>query len=417
MADVVITGIGAVTPLGNTVQETWENAIQGNLGIGPITRFDLADHPDLDVRFAAEVKGFDPGQYMTAVEIQRFDRITHLFAAAAIQAINEARILEYKRLNRERVAVVYGTSYGGQAMSESLHARFLERGARKVSVAHAAGNIMNMPASYLTMRPEYGFTGPVMTLTQACASGTAVLMAAMDLIRTGRASVVIAGAAEAPITPLLLASFRKFKALSKDPKGIIRPFDKNRDGFYIGEGAVVFVVEEITHAIGRGVGDRGLILGEVLGAGLTNDAYQITAPREDGWAAGRAMRHAMRDADIQDVDAVYAHATATILGDQAEERAIKLALGGRAYEIPVPSHKSMFGHTFGAAGAISTMLALQSIKTGIVPPTINYHTPDPECDLNCVPNIAQHGMSLDRILVNAFGFGGVNSSVALGRYG
>lgn len=410
MTRVVITGVGAITPLGNDAETFWRNMKAGRSGAGPVTAFDASDHP---VRIACEVQGFEPEDWMDKKTAKRAARATQFSVAAARQAVADAG-LAVSADNAGRIGVVLNTGGGGiTGMEEGAH-RLQALGPRAISPM-LAPNIMANAVSCL-VSIELGATGPLNTSTLACASGNYALLDAYHILRRDEADAVIAGGTEAGLSPLVFASFARMGALSTrnhDPQRASRPFDRDRDGFVFGEGAAVFVLEREEHARARGA----RVWAEVLGGRLTADAYHLTAPREDGQGAVAAIRGALAASGKrpEDVDAIFAHGTATPLGDVAETRAIKEVFGERAYRIPVTATKSQLGHLLGGAGAVSALAAVQAIGDGWLCPTINYDTPDPECDLDYVPNRArQH--RVDLALVNAFGFGGQNVVVALARY-
>jgi len=410
MERVVITGLGAITPVGLTVEDCWSNLTGGVSGVGPITQFDATNFP---VRIAAEVKDFDPRNYMDAKEARRSHRSAHFALAAARQALADAR-LSLDRVNAENVGVVINT--GGGGIGEMVGAtRILDqKGPERVSPFVVPNAMANAVACLVSIHT--GARGPVITSTSACAGGTQALVEAMHLLRRGEAEAIIAGATEALITPVTVASLANAGALSRRneaPERASRPFDRDRDGFVIGEGAVVMILETEEHARRRGA----CIYGEVAGGALTSDAYHITAPDPDGDGARRAMAQALRAARMQpqDVDVVFAHGTSTELNDVTETQAIKAVFGEHAYRLAVSATKSMVGHLIGAAGAISALAAVLSIRDGVVPPTINLEHPDPRCDLDYVPLQARR-MPVHAAMVNAFGFGGQNVALILKRY-
>jgi 3-oxoacyl-[acyl-carrier-protein] synthase II len=410
MTRVVITGLGAITPLGHDVETSWQNMKAGVSGGGQITTFDTADFP---VRIACEVKDFDPKDHMDRKLVKRVVRSTHFSIASSKQAVADAN-LEITPENSARVGIVYNTGGGGIGVMEEGERILQAGGPRAISPFLVPGAMLNAASCLVSI--ELGTMGPLNTSALACASGNYALVDAYHMLQRGEADVIIAGGSEAAISPLILASFARMQALSfrnDDPKGASRPFDKNRDGFVFGEGGIAFVLETEEHARARGA----RIYAEVLGGRLTSDAYHLTAPRPDGSRSSAAMRGALEAGgkSLEDVDVIFAHGTATPIGDIAETLAIKNVFGERAYHIPISATKSMVGHMLGAAGAISALAAVKSIEEGVICPTINYETPDPECDLDYVPNQArQHEVNL--ALVNAFGFGGQNVVVALGKY-
>lgn len=402
---VVVTGLGAVTPLGNTVAETWEGLKTGKNGIGPITRFDTEK---FKAKLAAEVKGFDPKDYMEVNEVLRTDRYAQLAVAAAQQAVEESGVTG--QVEPERFAVLFGTGIGGISTFEAEHTKLLEKGPRRVSPLFVPMMIGNMAAGLIAIRHDC--RGSALPAVTACASGSNAIGEAMRLIRHGYADAVITGGAEAAICPSAIAGFVNMQALSTatDPEAASLPFDKRRGGFVIGEGAVALVLEEYDHARARGA----KIYGEVCGYGSTSDAYHITAPHPDGRGGTQAMVNAMTEAGYSEADVVYvnAHGTGTPMNDAIETRVIKQALGEtaarRAY---VSSTKSMTGHMLGAAGAIEALACLLALEEGIVPPTIHLEEQDEVCDLNCVPGTAARA-ALTLALSNSLGFGGHNACLA-----
>jgi 3-oxoacyl-[acyl-carrier-protein] synthase II len=410
MSRVVITGLGAITPVGNDVPTFWENMKAGVSGAGPITAFDPTG---FSIRIACEVQGFEPTDWMDRKMAKRLARSTHFSIASTRQALADAR-LEITPENSAQVGVVFNTGGGGISTMEEGEKVLLEEGPRSIT-PFLVTNVMPNAASCL-VSIEFGTTGPLNTSALACASGNYALVDAFHMIKRGEAQVMIAGGTEAAISPLIFASFARMGALSTrndDPQRASRPFDKDRDGFVFGEGAAAFVLETEEHARARGA----RIYAEVLGGRLTSDAYHLTAPRPDASGAIAAIKGTLASTGTspQAVDAIFAHGTSTPLGDVAETLALKSVFGERAYQIPITGTKSQVGHTLGAAGAISALAAVKTIEEGIICPTINYHTPDPECDLDYVPNEARH-LETSLALVNAFGFGGQNVVLALSRY-
>lgn len=405
---VVVTGLGAITPVGNNVKDTWESLRSGKNGIAPITLFDTAG---FKATLAAEVKGFDPKEYLETNDVLRTDRFAQLAVGAAEQAVGESGIVG--SVDPTRFAVLFGTGIGGISTFETEHTKLMEKGPRRVSPLFVPMMIANMAAGMIAIR--HGCQGSAMPAVTACASGSNAIGEALRLIRHGYADAVISGGAEAAITPSAVAGFSNMKALSvsDDADAASLPFDKRRGGFVIGEGAVALVLEEYEHAKARGAA----IYGEVCGYGSTCDAYHITSPHPEARGGAQAMKDAMREADYTDADTVYinAHGTGTPMNDSVETMAIKLALGEEnAYRAYVSSTKSMTGHMLGAAGALEAMACLLALKEGVIPPTINLHEQDEACDLNCVPNVAQRaGITL--ALSNSLGFGGHNACLAFRR--
>jgi 3-oxoacyl-[acyl-carrier-protein] synthase II len=410
MPRVVITGLGAITPVGNDVATFWKNMKAGVSGAGVISAFDATNFP---VRIACEVKDFEPMDWMDKKTAKRLARSTQFSIATTRQALADAK-LEITPENSSQVGVVFNTGGGGISTMEEGERQLLEQGPRSIS-PFLVTNVMANAASCL-VSIEFGTTGPLNTSALACASGNYALLDAFHMICRGEAEVMIAGGTESAISPLIFASFARMGALSArndDPQTASRPFDKDRDGFVFGEGAAAFILETEEHAKSRGA----RIYAEVLGGRLTSDAYHLTAPRPDAAGATAAIvgTLAATGKSPKEVDAIFAHGTSTPLGDVAETVTIKKIFGGRAYQIPISGTKSQVGHTLGAAGAISALAAVKAIEEGVICPTINYHTPDPECDLDYVPNEARR-QEVNLALVNAFGFGGQNVVLAIGRY-
>ena len=402
---VVVTGMGAITPVGNSVQETWNNLISGKNGIGPITQFDTENYK---AKLGAEVKDFNPLDYMEKVEMLRSDRYTHLAVAAAAQAVEDSGI--DGKVIPERFAVYFGAGIGGIKTFETEYAKLADKGPRRVSPFFIPMFIPNMAAGTIAIR--YNCRGSVMPAVTACASGSNAIGEAMRLIRHGYADAVITGGAEAAICPSAVAGFVNMQALStaENPDEASLPFDKRRGGFVIGEGSVALVLEEYEHAIARGA----RIYGEVCGYGSTCDAYHITSPHPGAQGGAQAMKDAMLEAGYTESDRVYinAHGTGTPMNDSTETLAIKRALGeDEAKRALISSTKSMTGHMLGAAGAVEAMASLLALKEGIIPPTINLKEPDPACDLNYVPGQAVRA-DIDLALSNSLGFGGHNACLA-----
>ena len=404
---VVVTGLGLITPVGLDVEETWDALISGRSGGAPITQFDASDQA---VRFACEVKGFDPEVYMDPKEIRRADRFLQFAIGAASQAVEQAGLTSAGGTSApERFGVIVGSGIGGVSTMEKQLAKMLARGPRRVSPFFVPMFIGDMAAGMIAMR--YGARGPNYATVSACASGGHALGAAFRSIRTGEADVMICGGAEATVTPLCIAGFASMKALSDrndTPATASRPFDLTRDGFVLGEGSGILVLESEKHALERGAS----ILGEICGFGQSADAYHMTMPAPEGAGAQIAIRMAIEDAGLEpsDIDYINAHGTSTPANDATETTAIKAVLGERAREIIVGSTKSMTGHTLGAAGAIEAGISLLVCERGLIPRTINYETPDPECDLNYgVDGVTE--MPVRLALSNSFGFGGHNVSL------
>ena len=402
---VVVTGIGVVSPVGNTLEETWNNLVNGVCGIAPITLFDTTDYK---AKVAGEVKNFEPRDYMTKQEILRSDRFTQLAVAAAAQAVEESGVIG--TVDPARIGVYFGSGIGGINTMTKEHAKLLNKGPARVSPYCVPMMIANMAAGEIAIR--YNCQGAAMPAVTACASGSNAIGEALRQIRHGYADAVITGGSDAAVNELGVAGFVNMHALStsEDPNAASLPFDKRRGGFVIGEGATALVLEEYEHAVARGA----KIYGEVCGYGSTCDAYHMTSPAPDAAGGARAMIQAMEEAGYSESDRVYvnAHGTGTPMNDSGETTAIKTALGEeKAHEILISSTKSMTGHLLGAAGAIEAAVCLKVLETGIVPPTINLEEPDPACDLNYVPNKAVEAES-DLCLSNSLGFGGHNACLA-----
>jgi 3-oxoacyl-[acyl-carrier-protein] synthase II len=406
---VVITGLGIVSPIGNSVAEAWANALAGQNGITRITRFDPSR---LASQIAGELKGFDVAPYMSPKEARRMDLFIHYGMAAGLQAWRDCG-LEITAENAERVGINFGSGIGGLPLIEDMHAELEKNGPRRISPFFIPGTIINMIAGLLSI--ELGAKGPNLAMVTACSTSTHCIGEAMKSIRYGEADVMIAGGAEAVVTELSIGGFAAARALSTrndDPATASRPWDKDRDGFVLGEGAGAVVVEEYEHAKRRGA----RIYAELVGYGVSADAHHMTAPPEDGDGGYRAMRNAMRDSqrDLAEVDYINAHGTSTPLGDVAETIAIKRLLGERAPKVAVNSTKSMTGHLLGAAGAVEAVFTTLALRDQVSPPTINLRTPDPACDLDYVPNTARR-MPMRVALSNSFGFGGTNGTLVLAR--
>jgi 3-oxoacyl-[acyl-carrier-protein] synthase II len=409
----VVTGMGAVTPIGNDARTFWSNLLAGVPGGGPITSFDTTGH---DVKIAAEVKGFDPTIAMDRKMARRMSRFIHFGVAAATEAIADAK-LDFEAWTpeqRDRVGVVINT--GGGGMEQVIDGAYVikDRGPGQVSPFAIPALSGSMGAAQVSMK--YRLTGPVITQVAACASGVIAFQDALRLIGMGECDVVIAGGSEAPLLAVSFAALANMGALSKrndDPAGASRPFDRTRDGFVFGEGAGILVIESAQHALDRGAP----ILAEIIGAALTSDAYHISAPEPTGRGAAMAMTGAMRHAGVapDEIDYIVAHGTSTPLNDVTETRAIKRAFGDRARRMPISSPKSMVGHMLGAAGAASAIAAVGTIRDGWIAPTINYHDPDPECDLDYVPNV-KRAASVETAMINGFGFGGQNAVAIFRRF-
>ena len=406
---VVVTGMGLISPVGNDVQTSWNNLLAGESGGGPVTRFEATD--DFACRIACEVKGFDPLDYLEKREAKRHDRVSQFAVAASAQALASAG-LEGPPAggDPERCGVIFGSGIGGISTFEEQHRKLIEKGPSRVSPFFIPMFIPDISAGLISIR--WGLRGPNYATVSACASSAHAIGDAMRHIRHGDADLMVAGGAEATITPMTFAGFSSMKAMStrnEDPAGASRPFSGDRDGFVMGEGAGALVLESLEHAQGRGAE----ILGEIVGYGLSGDAYHITSPPPGGYGAQSAMRMAMKyaGATAADVGYVNAHGTST-MADSIETEAIKEVLGQRAYDIVVGSTKSMTGHLLGAAGALEAIVSIMVCRTGKIPPTINFNTADPDCDLEYAHGGAIE-RSVDLALTNSFGFGGHNACLAV----
>jgi len=407
---VVVTGIGTVNPLGLDTATTWENLIAGKSGIDYIT---LCDPEPLETKFAGEVKGFEPTNYMSRKDAHRMDRFAQLAVAASPEAVKQAR-LEIDDSNQDNIGVIVGSGIGGLTTLFEQSKVLLEKGPKRVSPFLAPMMIADIAAAQVSI--ALGVKGPNLCITSACSSGSDAIGAAYELIKHGDAEVMIAGGTESIINPIGITAFNALKAIStrnSEPQLASRPFDAERDGFVIGEGACVLILENLAHAQKRGAN----ILAEIIAYGATADSFHVTQPAENGEVAARAMQIALAKAGIapSEVDYINAHGTSTPLNDVTETRATKNAFGDYAYRIPVSSTKSMTGHLIGCAGAIEAAICIMVIRHGIIPPTINLTHPDPECDLDYVPNVARRA-KVTTALSNSFGFGGHNSVLVFREY-
>jgi 3-oxoacyl-[acyl-carrier-protein] synthase II len=407
---VVVTGMGCISPVGNNVKETWDSILAGKSGAAMITHFDASKHK---TRFAAEVKGFDPVALFSTREARKMDRFTQFAAAVAIEALEQSG-LNIEESNRDRIGVVIGTGIGGIGTLLEQADVLRERGPDRVSPFLVPMMISDSAPGMLAIR--FGVRGPNMALATACASGNNAIGEALEMIRRGAADVMLAGASEAALVPVAMAGMNVMTALSTrndDPQTASRPFDKDRDGFLMGEGAGMLILESLEHAQSRGAN----ILCELTGYATTDDAHHISAPAENGAGAAIAMKLALQNAKLDGTDIGYinAHGTSTPLNDKSETAAIKTVFGEQAYTIPVSSTKSMTGHLLGASGAIEAVFCILAIREEILPPTINYHTPDPQCDLDYVPNQPRKA-SPEHVMSNSFGFGGHNATVIFSRF-
>ena len=404
---VVITGMGTVNPVGLNVQDMWTSLVNGRSGIGPITNFDNSDYL---VKVAGEVKGFDPAQYMDSKEARRRDRFEQFATAATKEALAQSGLLITDE-NSDRVGVIIGSSIGGVKAFQDAVRTIGSIGPRRVN-AFTIPMMMPNGASGL-VGIDVGARGPNFTVASACATANDSIGMAWFMVRSGLADAMLTGGSDATIWETGVAAFDRLGAMSHRTDGIPQPFDKDRDGVVMGEGAGVLVIESLEHAQARGA----VILAELAGYGATADAYHITAPNENGRMGAKAMHQALNSAGLNPGDLGYisAHGTGTPLNDAAETAAVKAAFGPRAYEIPISSTKSMTGHMMGATGAVEAIVCVQALCTGTLPPTINYHTPDPACDLDYVPNTARE-RRFDAAISNAFGFGGHNAVLAFKRF-
>ncbi len=407
---VVITGLGSINPLGHNVETTWKHALAGKSGVGPITLFDASAHK---VRIAAEVKDFDPAQHFGSRDARRLDRYSQLSLVAAREAIAHAG-WNLEHMARDRVGVIIGSGIGGASTFARDVLVYERRGPARVSPFLVPMMLADTAPGLIAI--EFGLRGPNFAVVSACASGTNAVGEAFHVIRRGDADAMLVGGADAVILPVAMAGLEVMTALSKrndDPQRASRPFDAQRDGFVMGEGATFLALETLEHAQARGAN----IIAEVVGYGASNDAFHITAPDEQGAGAALCMRSALRSANLTPdaIDYINAHGTSTRLNDKSETAAIKAVFGERAYQIPVSSTKSMTGHLLGGAGALEAMFSALVIRDGIIPPTINYEFPDPECDLDYVPNQARQA-DVRYVLSNSFGFGGHNASIILGKF-
>jgi len=407
---VVVTGIGALTPLGLDLKTTWEGLIAGRNGIDCITLFDASD---MEVRFAGEVKGFEPTDYIDRKSARRMDRFAQLAVAAGIQAVRNAA-LKIVEANKDEIGVIIGSGIGGLTTMFEQAKILVEKGPTRVSPFLAPMMISDIAAAQISI--ALGVRGPNICTTSACSSGSDAIGVASELIRHGESDIMLAGGTEAIVNPLGITSFAALKALSfrnDDPAHASRPFDKERDGFVIAEGATVLVLEGLAHARARGA----RVIAEIIGYGATSDSFHVTQPLEDGSGAAKAMQLALKKAGCkpEDIDYINAHGTSTQLNDAMETKAIRTVFGDYAYKVPISSTKSMTGHMIGAAGAIEPSICMMAINHGIVPPTINYEFPDPDCDLDFVPNVARE-VTVNTALTNSFGFGGHNSVLILRKF-
>jgi 3-oxoacyl-[acyl-carrier-protein] synthase II len=409
---VVVTGLGLISPVGNTVESAWDAVCNGKSGIGPVTDFDASQ---LATRIAGEIRNFEVTDYISSKEARRYDTFVHYGLAAAQDAMSQAGMLsENHGLDPERVGFAIGSGIGGISAIEKNMLIYRDKGPRRISPFYIPGAIVNMISGILSI--QYGYKGPNIAVVSACTTSTHNIGLAARMIKYGDAEVMVAGGAEYATTPTSMAGFITAKAMSTlndDPTAASRPWDRDRDGFVLANGAGMMVVEELEHAKARGA----RIFAELVGFGMSGDAHHMTAPPADGEGAARCMKIALGDAAIspEDVDYINAHGTSTILGDRAESDAVKAIFGDHAHRLPVSSTKSMTGHMLGAAGGAEALFSVLSIRDGILPPTINLDNPGEGCDLDYVPNEARE-VPVDIVLSNSFGFGGTNGTLVFGRF-
>ncbi|MCB1858949.1 MAG: beta-ketoacyl-ACP synthase II [Gammaproteobacteria bacterium] len=408
---VVVTGLGMVAPVGHTVAESWTNILAGKSGIQPITHFDVSD---FSVRFGGPIYGFDITQYISAKDARKMDKFIHYGMAAGCQAIEDSGI-EITEANSRRIGIAIGSGIGGITSIEDNYRIYSERGPRKISPFFVPASIINMVAGDLSIK--FGIKGPNYSIVSACSTGTHSIGEAARLIRHGYIDVMIAGGSEMATSPVGLGGFAAARALSTrndDPEAASRPWDKDRDGFVLSDGAGVMVLEEYDHAKARGA----RIYAELVGIGMNSDAHHMTAPSPSGIGATECMLLALQDAEVNpdEVDYINAHGTSTPAGDIAETMGVKGAFGDHAYKLSVSSTKSMTGHMLGAAGGVEAVFTVLAVHDQVAPPTINLHNPDPECDLDYVPNTARE-MTINVAISNSFGFGGTNGTVVFRRMG
>ncbi len=407
---VVVTGLGMISPLGIGNEPTWQGLIEGRSGIGPITKFDAKDYA---ARIAGEVKGFVPENWIEKKEVKKSDTFIHYAIVAAQMAVDDAS-LDVKSVDGDRMGVIIGSGIGGLPLIEEMHTKLMERGPSRISPFFIPGLIVNLASGQISIR--FGARGPNSAPATACATGAHAIGDASRIIRHDEADIMFAGGSEAVVSPLAVGGFAAMRALSTrndEPQRASRPWDLDRDGFVMGEGAGVLLLEEREHAIARGA----KIYCEITGYGMTSDAYHITSPAEDGGGMMRVMNRALKDAGLkpEQIDYINAHGTSTSVGDKTETLAIKRVFGDYAKDVAISSTKSMTCHLLGAAGGLESAIAAMTLKTGIIPPTINYETPDPECDLDYVPNKARH-KKVTHVLSNSFGFGGTNATLIFSEH-
>ncbi len=408
---VVVTGIGMISPVGVGNQATWQGLLEGRSGIGRITKFDVSDYP---AQIAGEVRGFDPGDFIEKKEVKKSDTFIH-FAIAAAQMAYDDSGLDRSKEDPDRVGVIIGSGIGGLPLIEEMHKKLLERGPSRISPFFIPGLIVNLASGHISIR--FNAQGPSSAPATACATGAHAIGDASRIIRHDDADIMFAGGSEAVISALAVGGFSAMRALSTrndEPERASRPWDAQRDGFVMGEGSGILILEEREHAIARGA----RIYCEITGYGMTSDAFHITSPAEDGGGMTRVMNRALKDAALQptDIDYINAHGTSTQIGDKTETLAIKRVFGEHAYKVAISSTKSMTGHLLGAAGGLESAIAALVVQNEEIPPTINYENPDPECDLDYVPNKARKVPGLRHVLSNSFGFGGTNATLIFSKH-
>ena len=409
---VVVTGAGVVSPVGSTIEEFWDSLISGRSGVKLLDYFDTTDYSS---KVAGMVKGFSAEDYFSPKETKRMDKFVQFALAASKMALDGSGI-DLEKIDRERAGVLIGSGVGGMTSIEEQHIIFLEKGPRRLSPFFIPMLIINMASGMVAM--NYGFKGPNSAVSTACSTGTHAIGDAYRIVERDEADIILAGGTEAALTPIGFGGFCAMRALTKsrndDPERASRPFDRTRDGFVMSEGAGVVLLEELEHARNRSAG----ILGEIVGYGMSADAYHMTAPAPDGDGALRSMRAALRSARIapEEVSYINAHGTSTPLNDKLETEAVKSLFGGHARKLAVSSTKSHMGHLLGASGGVEAIATLLACKNGVVPPTINYEVPDPECDLDYVPNTARE-MNVEYAMSNSFGFGGTNATLVFKKIG
>jgi 3-oxoacyl-[acyl-carrier-protein] synthase II len=408
---VVVTGLGMISPLGVGNEATWQGLVEGRSGIGPITKFDASAYAS---RIAGEVKGFDPEKWIEKKEVKKSDTFIHYAVVAAQLAVDDAK-LDTRAEDADRVGVIIGSGIGGLPLIEEMHRKLVEKGPSRISPFFIPGLIVNLATGQVSIR--FGAKGPSSAPATACATGAHAVGDAFKIIQRDDADVMFAGGSEAVVTPLAVGGFAAMRALSTrndDPEHASRPWDRDRDGFVMGEGSGVLILEEREHAIARGA----KIYCELTGYGMTSDAYHITSPSDDGDGMVRVMRRALKDAGLQptDIEYINAHGTSTHVGDRIETLAVKAVFGEHAYKLAVSSTKSMTGHLLGAAGGLESAIAAMAIREGILPPTINLENPDEGCDLDYIPKVARPAPGIRHVLSNSFGFGGTNATLIFSRH-